>query len=121
MHSEDTLVPLEMTHEGLADADTLLIYAKFLTAGGAAHEGLIVYDPDLDEVFSIELFLGEARITLNRNAQDLSNLQLQRYEKLTWTSGSMVLPIRYQVAPSFLSILPGQFDLKDYSAQIAQV
>ena len=111
MHSEDTLVPVEMTLEGLANADTLLIYAIFNTAGGANHEGLIVYDPDLDEVFAIELFLDEARITLNRNACDLSNLELERYETLTGKNRDSVLPIRYQIATSELSIQPAEFAL----------
>jgi hypothetical protein len=109
MNSEDTLVPVEMTRESLADADTLLIHAKFLTSGGAEHEGLIVYDPDLDEVFAIELFLGDSRVTLNRTARELSDLELQRYETLTGKNRHSVLPISYQALTRELPILPAEF------------
>ncbi|NHZ67129.1 hypothetical protein [Massilia genomosp. 1] len=109
MDSEDILIPVKITREALADADTLLIHAKFHTAGGASHEGLIVYDPDLDNVFAIELFLGDARITLNRNSKDLSNLELQRYEKLTGNNCNNVLPIQYEITTRDLPISPAEF------------
>ena len=114
MRCEDTLVSVEMTREGLAEADTLLIHAMFKTAGGANHEGLIVYDPDLDDVFAIELFLDKARITLNKNAGDLSNLELERYEAFTGRDRNSVLPIRYQIVTSELPLPPAEFTLKDY-------
>lgn len=110
--SENILTPLEITQENLAEADTLLVYAKFDTAGGDSYEGLIVYDPDLDDVFAIELFLSDARISLNRNVKDLSKLELQRYEKITGKNCDNVLPIKYQIMTRDLLILPGEFTFK---------
>jgi hypothetical protein len=113
MSSEDTLVPVQMTQEGLADADTLLVHAKFLTASGISHEGLVVYDPDLDDVFAIELFLDDSRITLNRNVQDLSHLELKRYGDLTGENPDGVLPIQYRMMEKSLRIAPAEFVLKE--------
>ena len=47
--NEDLLVAVPITPEGLADPETLLIYAAFKMANGAQLEGVVVYDPDLDE------------------------------------------------------------------------
>lgn len=109
MDSEDILIPVELTRKALADADTLLVHAKFRTASGASHEGLIVYDPDLEDVFAIELFLSDDRITLNRNVIDLSELELQRYEKITGNNCNGVLPIQYQIMTKNLPISPAEF------------
>jgi hypothetical protein len=111
MSSEDTLVPVQMTQAGLAEADSLLIHAEFLTARGASHDGLVIYDPDLDEVFAIELFLDECRVTLNRHLRDLSNLELRRYEALTGEHPRGVLPIQYRIMAESLEIGPGIFIL----------
>lgn len=109
MDSEDILIPVELTRKALADADTLFVHAKFRTASGASHEGLIVYDPDLEDVFAIELFLSDDRITLNRNVIDLSELELQRYEKITGNNCNDVLPIQYQIMTKNLPISPAEF------------
>ena len=109
MDSEDILIPIELTRKALAEADTWLVHAKFHTASGAIHEGLIVYDPDLEDVFAIELFLNDDRITLNRNVKDLSELELQRYEKLTGNNCNNVLPIQYQIMTEDLTIPSAEF------------
>jgi len=111
MSSEDTLVPVPMTRAALAEADSLLIHAKFLTAHGISHEGLVIYDLDLDEVFAIDLFLGDSHVILNKHVRDLSNLELERYEALTGEHPGGVLPIQYHIMAESLDIGPGIFML----------
>jgi hypothetical protein len=89
----------------------LLIHAKFLPAHGISHDGLVIYDPDLDEVFAIDLLLGDSHVILNRHLRDLSNLELEQYEALTEEHPGGVLPIQYHIMAESLKIGPGIFML----------
>lgn len=111
--NEDSLVPVDISLEGLSEPDTLLIHAIFTTASGSKLEGLIVYDPDSDEVFAIEFFIVDDRYTLNKNLPDLSRTELLRYERKTGENIDNFFPIRYQIIPSEIDIPPGAFNLNE--------
>lgn len=111
--NEDSLVPVDISLEGLSEPDTLLIHAIFTTANGSRLEGLIVYDPDSDEVFAIEFFIGDDRYTLNRNLSDLARTELLRYERKTGENINYIFPIRFQVVPTVINIPPGEFKLNE--------
>ena len=105
---EDSLVPVELTQDALADADGLLIFARFTTAAGIEHEGLVVYDADLDEVFAVELFLLNDRITMNARVPEIRSM-LDRYEKATGLDKHGLLPLQYRIDSPQLNISPGVF------------
>ena len=105
---EDSLVPVELTEDALNEADSLLVVAKFTTAMGTEHEGLIVYDRDLDEVFAIEIFLQSDRITMNSRIPEIGSM-LDLYERATGLSREGLLPLRYAVDSSLLNIASGVF------------
>lgn len=107
--SEDSVVPVELTEDALADADSLMIYARFKTAAGNEHEGIVVFDPDLEEVFAIELFVPGDKITLNVRLPELATKMLERYAIATGYSASDILPIRYRMNASSLNVAPGEF------------
>lgn len=110
--NEDLLVAVPITPEGLADPETLLIYAAFKMANGAQLEGVVVYDPDLDEVFAIELFLGDTRITLNRNLLDISIEELKQYIDFSNDINCQVFSIQFQAIPRELLMIKGEFVLR---------
>ena len=86
--NEDLLVAVPITPEGLADPETLLIYAAFKMANGAQLEGVVVYDPDLDEVFAIE------------------------YIEFSNDINCQVFPIQFQAIPRELLMIKGEFVLR---------
>ncbi len=105
---ENMVVPVEMTEEGLAEADVLMIYSQFKTAAGNEHDGYVVFDPDLGEVFAINIFVPGCRIPFNIRLADLAPEQLQQYAKATGYSASDVLPIKYRTRASLLDVV-GEF------------
>jgi hypothetical protein len=105
---EDSLVPVELTEDALAEADSLLVVAKFTTAAGNEHDGLVVYDADLDEVFAVELFFQNDRITMNSRVPEISSM-LDRYEIATGLDKKGLLPLRYKIDSPLLNIAPGSF------------
>lgn len=107
--SEDSLVPVPLTEDALAEAETLLIHAKLRTATGRAFDGLIVYQLGVDQVFAIEILTNDEKFTFNKNVPDMSMDELKRLATLIGDDASAMLPISYEVVPRELAIETGLF------------
>jgi hypothetical protein len=107
--SEDSLVPVPMTEDALAEAETLLIHAKLRTATGKEFDGLIVYQIGVDQVFAVEILTNNEKFTLNKNVADISTDELKRLATIIGDDASEMLPISYQVVPRQLAIETGLF------------
>lgn len=107
--SEDSLVPVPLTEEALAAANSLLIHAEFQTASGIALEGLIVYELGGDEVFAIEVLTNGLRFTFNKHVPEMSIEELDRLALYLNVDRSTLLPLHYSVVPKELAIGDGEF------------
>jgi hypothetical protein len=107
--SEDSLIPVPLTEEELAEADSLLIHSKFRTASGTELVGLIVYQLGDDEVFSIEILAREHKFTFNKYLSDLSQEELARLATYLNEKVDDLLPIQYSLIPKEIAIEDGEF------------
>lgn len=107
--SEDSLIPVPLTEEALAEADSLLIHAELQTASGISLEGLIVYELGSDEVFAIEVLTDGQRFTFNKHVPEMSIEELDRLALYLNVDRSTLLPIQYSVVPKELPIDDGEF------------
>ena len=107
--NEDTLTPVPMTIDALADADSLLIHAMFLTGAGERLEGLVIYHLGSEEVFAIKIFSDGERFTFNKYAPEFSAEQLQKYAQYSGDNQETILPFHYEVVPENLAVEPGEF------------
>lgn len=107
--NEDSLVPVLLTEEGLAEVDSLLISSKFRTSSGTELEGLIVYQLGDDEVFAIEVLAEGQRFTFNKHLSDLSLKELKRLSSYLNEDVDRILPIQYSVVPKELILEDGKF------------
>ncbi|WP_111860486.1 hypothetical protein [Acinetobacter sp. CFCC 10889] len=103
--NEDLLVVVPITSDIFTDHETLLIHAAFTIGNGTQLEGLIVYDVSSNEVFAIELFIGDRKITLNVNLPDISLTELNFDNNIN----DQVFPIQFKAIPSELSMIKGEF------------
>ena len=108
--SEDSLVPVPLSDEALAEADSLLIHATMETASGIALEGLIVCDRGSDEVFAIEVLVDGQRFTFNKYVPEMSFEELDRLALYLKVDRSSLLPIHYSIVPKELAIDDGVFE-----------
>lgn len=109
MEPEDSVVPVELTKEGLAEAEVLMIYSQFRTAAGNEHEGYIIFNPGSEEVFAINICMPGDALVLNVRLPDLAQEALQRYATAKGYSASNVLPIQYRTKASQLNVIAGEF------------
>ncbi len=107
--SEDSLVPVPLTEEALAEADSLLIHTEFRTAAGIVLRGLIVYELGSDEVFAIEVLTNDQRFTFNKHVPEMSIEELDRLALYLNVERSTLLPIHYSIVPKELAIDDGEF------------
>ncbi|MDR6802637.1 hypothetical protein J2Y61_004176 [Asticcacaulis sp. BE141] len=107
--SEDSLVPIPLTEEALANADSLLIRSRFLTALGNQLQGFIVYTMGTEDVFAIEVLKGDQRFTFNKFASVYSRAELERLASFLEENVEHLLPIKYNIVPKELNISPGLF------------
>jgi len=107
--SEDSLVPVPLTEDALAKADSLLIHAEFQTASGTQLTGLIVYQFGDDEVFAIEVLAADQKFTFNKHVSDLSLEELKRLASFLNENVEDLLPIKYSVVPKEIAIEEGKF------------
>jgi hypothetical protein len=107
--SEDSLVPVPLNEEALAEADSLLIHTKFVTASDTELVGLVVYQLGDDEVFAIEVLTEGQRFTFNKHVPDLSMEELQRLAIVLDQNVDDLRPFRYSIQVKELAIEDGEF------------
>lgn len=107
--SEDSLVPVPLNEDALAEADSLLIHTKFVTASDTELVGLIVYQLGDDEIFAIEIFAEGQRFTFNKHAPDLSMEELRRLAIHLDESVDVLRPFYYSIQVKELIIDDGEF------------
>lgn len=106
--SEDSLVPVALTEEGIAEAESLIIHSKLTTASQRVLEGAIFYQLGGD-VFAIEAFVDGESFTLNKHLPDMATEPLKRLASVLGDSTEDLLPVRYSVVPKELAIEDGVF------------
>jgi hypothetical protein len=107
--NEDSLIPVTLTEEALAEADSLLIHSNFKTSSGTELEGLVIYQLGDNEVFAIEILVGGQSFTFNKHLSDLSQEELNRLATCLNEKVDYLLPIRYSLVPKEIDIEDGEF------------
>lgn len=106
---ENILVPVPMTEEALQEAGSLLVSARFETASKVQLRGLVIYHLGADDVFAIDVLIGNQSFTLNKHFADLSQPELKRLATYLNQDVGSLLPIRYTLVPTELDIESGEF------------
>ncbi|MFI4849030.1 MAG: hypothetical protein ACIAZJ_08040 [Gimesia chilikensis] len=108
---EESLIPVPLTTEAIALADTLLIHSEFKTPSAKTLQGLIIMSPLTDDVFAIEVLSGEQSFTFNRQLRELSEDDLNRLARLLSEDPGNIFPLRYSVVAEELLIPDGEFTI----------
>lgn len=108
---EDSLIPVPLTTEAIALADSLLIHSEFKTPSGKTLQGLIIMSPLAEDVFAINVLSGEQAFTFNRQLRDLSEDDLNRLARLLSEDPGNIFPLRYSVVAEELLIPDGEFTI----------
>ncbi|MCR9232460.1 MAG: hypothetical protein NXI29_15725 [bacterium] len=108
---EESLIPVPLTTEAIALADTLLIHSEFKTPSAKTLQGLIIMSPLTDDVFAIEVLSGEQSFTFNRLLPELAEDDLNRLARLLSEDPGNIFPLRYSVVAEELLIPDGEFTI----------
>jgi len=109
--SEDSLIPVPITTEAIAQADSLLIHSNFKTPTGRTLTGLIILGELDEDVLAIEILSGEQSFTFNRFLPDLAEDDLDRLSRLLSEDADNIFPLHYSVVPQTLAIPDGEFSI----------
>ena len=108
---EDSLIPVPLTAETIALADSLIIHSEFKTPSGKTLQGLIIMSPLDEDVFAINVLSGEQAFTFNRLLPELSEDDLIQLARFLSEDPGNIFPLRYSVVAEELLIPDGEFTI----------
>jgi hypothetical protein len=107
--SEDSLVPVPVTEEALANAGHLLIGSALETARGDRFQGWIMYNLHRADIFALAILTDGRRFGFNKNLASTSYGALEQLAAHLGTTAQGLLPIKYEVTSEKLDIPSGTF------------